>query len=179
MTTLIIPLPPPPTNRPRIVVAPRLQRPMLAKPKKLARWLKQAAPHVSKAAPKLPYVRAVAVAVMVVHPRPQRLNRRKDPPGLLWCTAATDVDNAAKVVLDLMTECGWWTDDNLVAQLLVTKFYAETDGPGPRIEVSVERIEDGRSWYGAEYETDRCLYVAEPPATQRKRLANREEQTLF
>lgn len=69
-------------------------------------------------------------------PRPARLCRRKDPPGLLWHDGPGDADNFAKAVLDSLTQLGWWRDDRQVVELHVTKHYHAIGGrPGADIEI--------------------------------------------
>lgn len=60
--------------------------------------------------------------------RPQA-HARKDgtlkPTSPAWHTAKPDSDNAAKAVLDCLTTIGVWRDDAQVAELHVTKKYAD------------------------------------------------------
>ena len=48
--------------------------------------------------------------------------------------AKPDADNAAKAVLDCLTEIGVWPDDALVSVLLVEKWYGFTPGAHITIE---------------------------------------------
>lgn len=76
------------------------------------------------------------VAIRFVFPRPKS-HHRKD--GSLkagspeFHTAKPDADNAAKAVLDALTEIGVWPDDAQVAQLWVSKRYGD---PGAFVEIS-------------------------------------------
>lgn len=45
-----------------------------------------------------------------------------------WHTVKPDGDNLAKAVLDALTQCGLWSDDNLVCDLRVVKRYGDTPG---------------------------------------------------
>ena len=38
-----------------------------------------------------------------------------------------DLDNMAKLLLDVMTECGYWHDDGQVSQLLLTKYWCHNE----------------------------------------------------
>ncbi len=72
---------------------------------------------------------ALAVHVLAVLPRPQRLCRRADPDGLMWATsAAADVDNIAKAVLDGLQLAGVLADDRHVVEVHAVKCYAEKGG---------------------------------------------------
>lgn len=64
-----------------------------------------------------------------------------------WCFPATgrhrdgeyritrpDTDNLQKLLKDVMTECGFWTDDALVCREIVEKFWAATPGIFIRVE---------------------------------------------
>ena len=75
----------------------------------------------------------VAVVVRIIHPRPQRLMRRADPPGLLWAPVKPDIDNTLKAILD-GCKC-LWRDDAQVVQVSVSKHYAEKTGAA-RAEVT-------------------------------------------
>lgn len=48
-------------------------------------------------------------------------------------TAKPDVDNLAKLTLDVLTRLRWWQDDSQVVELRTTKDYGEH--PGVRVEV--------------------------------------------
>ena len=48
-----------------------------------------------------------------------------------------DLDNSIKMFADVCTELGYWTDDSLIASLVIEKFYAKIPG----IYVCIEEIE--------------------------------------
>lgn len=81
----------------------------------------------------------VRVEIDAIWPRPQSgyPSRRKDPNGLCHRSKRPDVDNVVKAILDGM-DCVW-TDDAVVAELVVRKLYAERGGK-PRVEVRVSRV---------------------------------------
>lgn len=62
-------------------------------------------------------------------PRPQahylKAGLRPDAP--THHTKKPDVDNLAKAVMDALTDCGVWVDDDQIASLSVTKFYVSRD----------------------------------------------------
>lgn len=45
-----------------------------------------------------------------------------------------DTDNLQKMLLDVCTDLGYWSDDSLIASLVVEKFYANIPGIYVRIE---------------------------------------------
>lgn len=47
-----------------------------------------------------------------------------------------DLDNSFKMFADVCTKLGYWTDDNLIASLVIEKFYAKIPG----IYVCIEEI---------------------------------------
>ncbi len=54
-------------------------------------------------------------------------------------TSKPDTDNLQKLLKDVMTKLGYWTDDALVASEIVEKFWA--DRPG--IYIAIEALEGG------------------------------------
>jgi len=54
-----------------------------------------------------------------------------------WKTTKPDTDNLQKLLKDVMTDLGYWTDDALVASEIIEKFWA--DKPG--IYISIEPLE--------------------------------------
>ena len=88
-------------------------------------------------------VRLVAYRARPATPGPMHECRRTDTMlyGRVSCTAAPDVDNIAKAVLDGCNHAGVWTDDRQVAELVARKVWCEV-GEGPRVEVSVYSLEE-------------------------------------
>ena len=63
-------------------------------------------------------------------------------PRKLWGTYKTtkpDCDNYVKEIKDVMTDLGFWKDDNQVVDLHIIKYYAEKG----TIFIRLEEIEDG------------------------------------
>lgn len=56
---------------------------------------------------------------------------RDNPP--FYHTGKPDVDNAAKAIMDAMTQLAFWRDDSQVASCLITKTYTHGQGPGCEI----------------------------------------------
>ena len=76
------------------------------------------------------------LALDFVLPRPQRLRRKKDDPGLIPADRKPDLDNLIKSVMDGISRAGLWVDDARVVSLSAAKYYAEKDGL-PRVSVSI------------------------------------------
>lgn len=78
-------------------------------------------------------------------PRPKRLDRKRDPDGLIPHTSKPDLDNLTKAVLDALTEVGFWRDDSQVYSASCSKYYVARDRalgrtkPGLLMSVSKER----------------------------------------
>lgn len=104
------------------------------KPAQSRRWEDQVALVASQHMPADVIEGPVSVDVLAVVSRPQRLLRRRDPDGLIWCTAKPDADNVAKSVLDALKR--HWRDDSQVVDVRCRKVYAERVGL-PRVEVRV------------------------------------------
>jgi len=83
---------------------------------------------------------AVRVDIDAVQPRPERLNRKKDPQHRIWRPAKPDIDNAAKNVLDAIQAAGVLRDDLLVVELRARSLYA-AKGEGPRTEIVIYTVE--------------------------------------
>lgn len=54
-------------------------------------------------------------------------------------TSRPDTDNLQKLLKDVMTDVGYWTDDALVASEIVEKFWADIPG----IYIKIEEISNG------------------------------------
>lgn len=85
--------------------------------------------------PSSPMEGPLAVVVEWCFPHPQAssvgMKLRKIPK-----TTRPDLDNLAKLALDVMTRCGYWRDDSQLAVLTMRKYYS----PTPGITVTVEKI---------------------------------------
>lgn len=74
---------------------------------------------LKKSAPPLPSDKPIAVMICLYF----QTTKRK-----LWGhykTTRPDAENFTKALLDVMTECGYWFDDNQVVDLRIVKTYAE------------------------------------------------------
>jgi Holliday junction resolvase RusA-like endonuclease len=92
----------------------------------------------------------LGVFVTFYMPRPARLMRRKDPPGLIRHTAKPDVDNLWKSTADALTGLVWH-DDAQVSITVIHKWYHEKGG-SPRVDLVVmslpEAGEEGEAKHG-------------------------------
>jgi len=76
------------------------------------------APHT----PIKPLNGAVRVDIVIQYP----MAKGKSP--LAFKMTRPDLDNTAKLILDVMTDLGFWYDDGQIAQLNLTKLYHEESG---------------------------------------------------
>lgn len=91
--------------------------------------------------PAQPIDTPVVLSICFYLPRPQRLCRKKDNPGMLPATCKPDLDNFAKAVMDALTVIGMWVDDALVSQLNVRKLYhAVGSKPGAYVSIDTETL---------------------------------------
>ena len=89
--------------------------------------------------PAKPLAGPLRVTIAFYMPRPQRLNRKRDPDEQIPHTAKPDCDNLAKAVLDALTDIGLWVDDSQVYSLNITKqYHAKGERPGALIHISYE-----------------------------------------
>jgi Holliday junction resolvase RusA-like endonuclease len=84
--------------------------------------------HLAKHVPKQKYTSAVRLVTKWLFPitRDRKDGQYKD--------TKPDTDNLQKLLKDIMTGLGFWTDDALVASEITEKFWAETPGIYIRIE---------------------------------------------
>lgn len=88
--------------------------------------------------PSEPIAGLLWVSLMFHVKRPQRLMRKCDPPGPIWCGVVPDVDNCTKVVCDVLQSIDFICNDAIVCGCPAYKCYhAKGDQPGVLI-----RIED-------------------------------------
>ena len=86
--------------------------------------------------PSSPIQGPVRVSLVVLHPRPKRLMRAKDPDGPLFCTSKPDRDNLDKAVLDALKTDGWFLDDAQVVDGRIRKgYHSKTGAPGAWITI--------------------------------------------
>lgn len=84
--------------------------------------------HLSKYVPAEKYTSAVRLTTKWLYPRTRK--RRNGQ----YKTTRPDTDNMIKLLKDVMTALGYWTDDALVASEITEKFWADIPGIYIRIE---------------------------------------------
>lgn len=108
-------------------------------------WEAMAVPLLREVAPPVPLLGPVGAVVVAVYPRPK--TRPASVPAEWWThggrvllpSGRGDLDNVVKLVLDCVTQAGWWLDDRHVASLQASRVYA-ADGEGPAVEVHASRL---------------------------------------
>ena len=86
---------------------------------------------LSEHVPAEPFTGALSVTVIWCWSRAEKKTRA-------WKTTRPDVDNLAKMLLDVMTRVGFWKDDALVVQLSGAKIWNQEPG----IKITIEQMEE-------------------------------------
>ena len=84
--------------------------------------------HLGKHVPKQKYTGAVRLITKWLFPITGKHQNGE------YKTTKPDLDNLMKLFLDCCTTVGFWSDDNLVASLVVEKFYSDIPGIYVKIE---------------------------------------------
>lgn len=87
--------------------------------------------HLAKHVPAKKYTKGVRLVTKWLYPIK---GKHKDGE---YKTTKPDTDNMVKMLKDVMTDLGFWTDDSLVASEIIEKFWAEIPG----IYISIEELE--------------------------------------
>lgn len=85
--------------------------------------------HLGQHIPAVKYTGAIRLITKWCYPK----GKHKDGQ---WKTTKPDTDNMIKMLKDVMTDLGFWTDDSLVASEITEKFWADIPG----IYVSIEDL---------------------------------------
>ena len=92
--------------------------------------------------PLSPFIGPIRVDYTALMPRPQRLCRKQDWPGLIPYDVKPDRDNLDKLILDALENTGFYRNDCQVSSGLIEKFYAGVnDIPGCMITISTWKNE--------------------------------------
>lgn len=83
--------------------------------------------------PRQPLDQPLAVDIRVVYPWPKSTPKRLKSTYQPHTAARPDVDNAYKLMGDVMTDLGFWRDDGLVYDLHVSKWHGPVTGIRVRI----------------------------------------------
>ncbi len=89
--------------------------------------------------PKIPWEGNLKVDIEFILPRPKRLCRKRDDPCKVYSPVKPDLDNAAKAILDTLTNLGMWKDDALVVELQCKKFFHPIGGR-PGAIITIEKL---------------------------------------
>ncbi len=136
-----VPIEPQAKERPRAAMVPVGKGKKVARiytPKASLEWGAKLALLASAKMPRTRIDEAIRVDVLFVLSRPKKLNRKKDPDGLMWAPVKPDRDNLDKNVLDGFKT--FWRDDGIVVDGRVLKAYAEKQGR-PRVVVRIRSAE--------------------------------------
>lgn len=135
--TMELPIEPMGKGRPRIGRGAG-GHPVAITPPKTRAWEALFADLVASHLPATPIESPVRVDILAVLPRPGRLMRVKDAPGLVWAPTKPDEDNIRKAVLDGLKR--HLRDDKQVVCGGTVKVYAEKAGL-PRTIVRVREVD--------------------------------------
>jgi len=117
-------------------------KPVFFKDARTRRYLEAIRLHANRYRPAQPLSGALEIKVLYVMPRPQRLNRKKDPEGRIWMDVRPDWDNLQKGTQDALD--GFWGDDGQIALATVMKVYA-AKGELPSIQILINQINESLS----------------------------------
>ena len=92
--------------------------------------------------PAVPLDQALAVRIRMVYPWPKSARKRDRETTQPHQGAHPDVDNAYKLIGDVLTHLGFWRDDGLVSDLHVSKWRGPKPGIGVRISPAVPWLPD-------------------------------------
>lgn len=86
--------------------------------------------HLAKHVPGQKYTKAIRVVVKWLFPFRKNSKHFNGE----WKTSKPDTHNLNKLLFDVMTDLGYWTDDAIVVSEIIEKFWAETPGIYIKIE---------------------------------------------
>jgi Holliday junction resolvase RusA-like endonuclease len=122
---------PPQTTHQQTKVTVVKGKPIFYEPAELKAARSKLQSHLGKHVPEEKYTGAVRLVTKWLFPI---TGNHKDGE---WKTTKPDTDNMVKLLKDVMTDLGYWTDDCLVASEITEKFWA--DRPG--IYIVIEELE--------------------------------------
>lgn len=135
--SFVVPGPPRGQGRPRFARIGKFVR--TYDPKESVDWKSKVALFATQANVQ-PIEGPVALTVHAIHPRPQRLMRRRDPDGEVLAPCKPDWDNIGKAVADALTGIAY-RDDSQIVSAAVHKLYHAKDGQ-PHTRVTVQQYGD-------------------------------------
>lgn len=100
-------------------------------------WRELIALEAQKHRPEQPMEGPVFLHMTFSPPRPKshytKKGLRDDAPA--WCDKKPDLDNLAKAVMDVLTECRYWNDDGQVCSAVIEKCYRKDEWTGVIVEL--------------------------------------------
>lgn len=128
MIEFFLPMQPPTTTHQQKAVRVVNGKPTFYEPAELKAARQKLTAHLAAHVPATPFTGAVQLVVKWCFPR---IDGKHDGE---YKTSAPDTDNLQKMLKDVMTDLGFWTDDAIVASDVAEKFWA--DKPGIYIAIS-------------------------------------------
>ena len=128
ITEFFMPMIPPTTTHQQKQVMVRNGKPVFYEPDDLKAARVKLMGHLGQHVPKEKYTTAVRLMTKWCFPiTGDRMNGQ-------YKHTRPDTDNLQKLLKDCMSDCGFWTDDALVASEIAEKFWADMPGIYIRIE---------------------------------------------
>ena len=128
ITEFFMPMIPPTTTHQQKQVMVRNGKPVFYEPDDLKAARVKLMGHLGQHVPKEKYTTAVRLMTKWCFPiTGDRMNGQ-------YKHTRPDTDNLQKLLKDCMSDCGFWTDDALVASEIAEKFWADVPGIYIRIE---------------------------------------------
>lgn len=124
-----------PKGQPRPRFDIRGRRPRAYDPGTADKWRAQIILEAVRRRPSAPILTGAYVVVSFYFPRP----KAKAAKAARFFLAKPDIDNATKVVLDALTDAGYWTDDSVVVACDAIKYVTDAWDTGAQIEVFREK----------------------------------------
>ena len=120
-TEFFLPIQPPTVTHQQKQVSAKNGKPVFFEPSELTAARTKLQAHLAAYVPKEKHTAAIRVVVKWLFPMGKHQNGE-------YKTTKPDLDNAAKLLLDVMTSLGFWQDDAIIASLVLEKFWAERPG---------------------------------------------------
>lgn len=131
ITEFFLPIIPPTVTYQEKKIGVRNGKPYTYEPEALKDARRKLTAHLAGRAPKEPYDRGVRLMVKWCFPRGEHRDGE-------YRTTKPDTDNLQKLLKDVMTDLGFWTDDAIVASEIIEKFWANRPGIYIRIDPLTE-----------------------------------------
>ena len=127
VTEFFLDIQPPTVTHQEKKIGVRNGKPYTYEPEELKDARQKLTAHLAGRVPKEPYTRGVRLVVKWCFPKGEHRNGE-------YRTTKPDTDNLQKLLKDVMTGVGFWTDDALVASEICEKFWANRPGIYIRVD---------------------------------------------